>query len=138
MLSNFNAGKIGAIKIAYTKFVNNVTFQPTILTLLPIVKQDTKPEASAHANVLTEFEPSAEAVLATALPFYLSSIIYSAIMESQLSEQGSRRNAMESATNNANDMIDNLSLRYNRRRQGAITQEILEIVAGANAQTQSD
>ena len=133
LLSSYNNEKIGQIKIAYTKFINNLLFEPTILTLLPITKLATA-AASEQPLVLMEFEPNADAILETALPFYLSSLIYSAIMESQLSEQGSRRNAMQNATNNAKDMIDHLSLEYNRQRQSSITQEILEIVAGANAQ----
>jgi F-type H+-transporting ATPase subunit gamma len=82
---------------------------------------------------IMSFEPSPEEVLAQILPKYLSSIIYGALKESVASEHGARMTAMEAATNNANDMIEKLSLQYNRARQSAITQEITEIVGGAEA-----
>ena len=81
-----------------------------------------------------EYEPSPEAVFDKLVPRYVASLLYGAIVESFASEQASRRTAMENATDNATEMIDNLSLLYNRARQGAITQEITEIVGGASAQ----
>ena len=131
ILSLYNLKEVQSIKIAYTKFINNVTFEATILNLLPILK---KPTEYKGLSALTEFEPSADAVLNNATPLYANSIIYSTIMESQVSEQASRRNSMENATNNAEELNDKLSLQYNRKRQASITQEILEIIAGANAQ----
>ncbi len=133
VLSLFNQGQVQIIKLAYTKFVNNVTMEPAILNLLPITKDQVNAGSKNH-QVMTEFEPSAKAVLETAIPFYMNSLIYSSIIESQVSEQASRRNAMENATNNADEMLNKLSLLYNRRRQSAITQEIIEIISGANAQ----
>lgn len=137
IISLFNNQQVDAIKLAYTKFINNVTMEPKILTLLPIVKGSEEKEPAKSNLVLTEFEPNAERVLETAIPFYMNSLIYSSIIESQVSEQASRRNAMESASNNTEDMLNKLSLIYNRRRQGAITQEIIEIVSGSNAQNES-
>ena len=135
LLSSFNNNEIEAINIGYTKFINNVTFQPTILALLPIVKQTQNINKTKEGyKIETDFEPDPETVLENVLPLYVNSIIYSAVIESQVSEQASRRNAMENATKNAHDMVEKLSLEYNHMRQAAITQEILEIVAGANAQ----
>ncbi|AGM25705.1 F0F1 ATP synthase subunit gamma [Spiroplasma syrphidicola EA-1] len=132
ILSQFNQGTFNCIKIAYTKFINNVTFEPTILQLLPIAK---KPLGeNSKERVLTEFEPDPQTILDNAVPMYLNAIFFSTIVESQVSEQASRRVAMENATDNAHDMLDDLSLEYNRKRQAAITQEISEIIAGANAQ----
>ncbi|WP_368486320.1 ATP synthase F1 subunit gamma [Spiroplasma sp. DGKH1] len=133
LLSGFNNGQYDEIKIAYTKFINNVTFEPTILQLLPIAK-NSQQETEKNDNVITEFEPDPATILASAVPMYLNAIIFSAIVESQVSEQASRRTAMENATDNASDMLEKLSLEYNRKRQAAITQEISEIVAGASAQ----
>lgn len=133
ILSGFNGNTYDEIKIAYTKFINNVTFEPTILQLLPIIKV-TQHEEPKHINVITEFEPDPATILENAVPMYLNTILFSSIVESQVSEQASRRVAMENATDNANAMLEKLSLLYNRKRQAAITQEITEIVAGAGAQ----
>ncbi len=133
ILSMYNQKKINCIKIAYTRFVNNVTFEPLVLQLLPITKIKAS-QNKFHPNVITEFDPSAEAVLDDTIPLYLNAILYSSVLESQLSEQASRRNAMQNATNNANDLIDKLSISYNRRRQANITQELIEIISGVNAQ----
>ncbi|ELL44509.1 ATP synthase F1 subunit gamma [Spiroplasma melliferum] len=133
ILSGFNGNTYDEIKIAYTKFINNVTFDPTILQLLPIIKA-TQHEEPKHINVITEFEPDPTTILENAVPMYLNTILFSSIVESQVSEQASRRVAMENATDNANAMLEKLSLLYNRKRQAAITQEITEIVAGAGAQ----
>lgn len=134
VLALYNKGDIDAINIAYTKFINNVIFEPTILPLLPI-RKITPPHQSTHQNVLVEFDPNPEVVLDNALPLYLNTVFYACVYESFLSEQASRRNAMQSANKNAEDMINDLSLKYNRARQSAITQEIIEIVSGAGADT---
>lgn len=133
ILSGFNSNTYDEIKIAYTKFINNVTFEPTILQLLPIVKASSK-EETKHLHVITEFEPDPATILENAVPMYLNTILFSTIVESQVSEQASRRVAMENATDNANAMLEKLSLLYNHKRQASITQEITEIVAGAGAQ----
>jgi F-type H+-transporting ATPase subunit gamma len=123
----FNNKEIERIKLVYTKFINSISFQPTVLQLLPIAKINTQ------QNSLFEFEPDAQTVLETTILLYLNTIIYSAISESQVSEQASRRLAMENATNNANELKDNLTLQYNRSRQAKITQEIAEIIAAADS-----
>lgn len=120
---------ISKINIIYTKFINNVVQESEIKTLFPLeIKTDHK---SVHTEI--EFEPSAEEVLKNAIPLYLSSLIYALGAASKLSEMASRRNAMENATDNAQEIEQTLILEYNSTRQGLITQEITEIVSGADA-----
>ncbi|AJK51103.1 ATP synthase F1 subunit gamma [Mycoplasma capricolum] len=116
------------IKIVYTKFINNVTFEPAIIRIFPIIKLENN---FKHSQSLV-FEPDAEQILSSTILIYINAIIYGTIIESQVSEQASRRIAMENATNNGKNLEQTLSLKYNRQRQGAITQEISEIVSGAN------
>ncbi len=127
--------KYDSIKIAYTSFINNVNYEAKILDLLPIVKiKSDKEILKNNAAVLIEFEPSVEEILEGTIILYLNTILYSTVLESQVSEHISRRVAMENATNNANDLKDKLVLMYNRKRQDGITQEITEIVSGSDAQ----
>lgn len=116
------------IYVVYTQFVSMMTQSPMVMQVLPIPydKAAAKPSKS-----VTLYEPSAQAVFNAIVPEYISGMFYGALSESWASELGARRNAMDSASKNAGEMIDDLSLRYNRARQAAITQEITEIVAGA-------
>lgn len=132
LLSKFNNKETDAIKIAYTRYINTVTTIPTIIDLLPITVTKTDKESSL---IQTDFEPDANTVINSAIPLYVGAIIYGALVESQVSEQALRRLAMENASNNAKEMKDKLLISYNRARQGAITQEISEIIGGANAQS---
>ncbi|AHI53465.1 F0F1 ATP synthase subunit gamma [Spiroplasma sabaudiense Ar-1343] len=131
ILAKFTNEEFDEIQIAYTKFINNVTFEPTLLQLFPIVKIE---NSKAIRVAETIFEPSAEEVLEASVMLYINTIIFGTIIESQVSEQASRRMAMENATKNGKELSDNLSIVYNRKRQNTITQEITEIVSGANAQ----
>lgn len=133
LLSQYEDGKVGEIYLAYTVFKNTVVQKPTLIKLLPVQKQAFADgeEQSAHASMT--FEPSPEETLRLIIPKYINSMIYGALMESLASENGARMSAMDSATNNANELIGKLSLQYNRARQGNITQELTEIVAGADA-----
>ncbi|WP_041137981.1 ATP synthase F1 subunit gamma [Beduini massiliensis] len=124
--------KIGHIKIIYTEFVNNLRYVPHAVTLLPVTAD--KFVKSSHANKETLFEPSPEAVLEQLIPMYLQAVIYGYLVESITSENASRRTSMENANDNAEELIEDLLLKYNQARQTAITNEISEIVAGANAQ----
>lgn len=124
--------EIREIKVIYTQFVNNLTFVPKVLTLLPVNSQDFKD--IEVTNKFTIFEPSADEVLNHLIPMYLQSVIYGCLMESVTSENAARRISMENATDNAEELIEDLLLKYNQARQTAITNEISEIVAGANAQ----
>ena len=121
-------GQIDAVCVAYTDFVSVLSQTPAIKKLLPLLP----PEQTTQAGNDMIYEPDSETVFATIVPEYLGGVIYGALCESRASEQVARRGAMDAATQNAQEMIDQLSLKYNRARQAAITQEITEIVAGAN------
>ncbi|MBS7217081.1 MAG: ATP synthase F1 subunit gamma [[Clostridium] spiroforme] len=124
--------EIRKIKIVYTEFVNNLTFKPRIVTLLPIDPDDfDRIEISKKATL---FEPSSQEVLDNLIPMYLQAVIYGYVIESSTSENAARRISMENATDNADELTEQLLLKYNQARQTAITNEISEIVAGANAQ----
>ena len=149
LLTQYSKGEIGEIYIAYTNFKNTVTQEPVLAKLLPISaedfsnseKQETATAKAVAENVseaqknklLMNFEPSPEEVLDQVVPKYMSNIIFGAFLEAVASENGARMQAMDSATSNADDMIASLSLKYNRARQSAITQELTEIIAGADA-----
>lgn len=123
---DFAAARFDEIALGYTAFVS-VLQQPKTLALLPLAPV----QQAAAGEPLTLCEPDAETVLSAIIPEYLGGLVYGALCESVASEQAARRTAMDSATKNAEDMIADLSLQYNRARQGAITQEITEIVAGS-------
>lgn len=123
--------KIDAIQILTTKFKTMLSYEPCILDVLPIAQEESSKSDKIAPEML--FEPTPEAVLKKIMPMYLSNSVYQAILEAQASELASRMAAMSNATNNADDMIRTLTIDYNKARQGAITQEISEVVSGANA-----
>lgn len=133
VLEAFCNNEVGEIYIAYTVFKNTVTQIPTLKKLLPMDVAEETEEKSVQDLVMMNYEPDAEEALDLIIPKYMNSLIYGALMEAVASENGARMQAMESATNNAADMIADLSLKYNRARQSTITQELTEIVAGASA-----
>ena len=124
------AKEFDEIHVAYTNFVSVLSQTADARQLLPLIPEDREVSGS---RVVTLYEPEPEEVFASIVPEYLGGIIYGALCESRCAEQAARRTAMDSATSNAEDMIADLSLKYNRARQAAITQEITEIVAGAEA-----
>lgn len=132
LLKAYADGAIGEIYIAYTSFINTVVHEPKLVRLLP-VDASAFEENNESDNIPMNYEPSEGEALNMLIPKYVYSIIYGAFMESVASENGARMQAMDSATNNAEEMIDKLTVQYNRARQGAITQELTEIIAGANA-----
>ncbi len=132
LLSAYTAGEIGEIYLAYTHFKNTVSHEPRLMKLLP-VSVDMMEEPETHENLLMNYEPNEEEALDEIIPKYLTSLFYGALTEAVASENGARMQAMDSATSNAEEMIDDLTLKYNRARQAAITQELTEIIAGANA-----
>ncbi len=132
VLEAYAAGEIGEIYLAYTHFKNTVSHEPTLLRLLP-VQVDEKDLTTENTDLLMNFEPNEEEALDMIIPKYITSLIYGALVEAVASENGARMQAMDSATSNAEDMINDLSLKYNRARQGSITQELTEIIAGAEA-----
>lgn len=129
-LEMFTNDSVGEVHIIYTKFVNSLTFRAEDLKLLPVEVE--KKEVSGPTQELM-IEPDANEVLNELLPFYFNSVIYGSLIESHVSEQASRRTAMENATDNAEEISGKLLIQYNKARQSAITQEITEVVAGANA-----
>ena len=129
----YENGEVAKVEFIYTRFVNSLTFLPTCLTLLPINPDDFKKVEKSADYAETQFEPNPMVVLDQLLPLYFESTLYGKLVESHVSEQASRRTAMENATDNADEIREQLSLQYNKARQGAITQEITEVVAGANA-----
>ena len=131
VLNAFSNGEIGEIYLAYTHFKNTVSHEPTLMKLLP-VEIDVE-EAQDESNVLMNYEPNEEEALSMIIPKYITSLFYGALVEAVASENGARMQAMDSATSNAEDMIADLTLKYNRARQSSITQELTEIIAGANA-----
>lgn len=133
VLEDFAEGKIGEIYLVYTEFKNTVTHVPTWLKLLPVEISAEEEEDEADKLTLMNYEPEAEEALDLIIPKYINSLIYGGLMQSFASENGARMQAMDSATTNAEEMISDLELKYNRARQGAITQELTEIIAGANA-----
>ena len=125
--------EVDEIKIIYTQFRSTISYVPAVVTLLP-ASFEVEEDKEVKKNLsLTRFEPSPEAVLEYLIPKYINSVIYGALIESSASESGSRRMAMENASDNAEEMIKVLELAKNRARQAAITQEISEIVGGAEA-----
>lgn len=152
MLSDFTQGKINEIYVAYTFFKNTVVHVPRLMKLLPIDIEDIKIQDEETElinkkvdfnlyqsqyidteNMIMNYEPNDETILDLVVPKYLTAIIFGAQTSSIASENGARMTAMDSATNNADELIGELSIQYNRARQSAITSEITEIIAGANA-----
>ena len=135
VLEAFSKGEISEIYLAYTVFKNTVSHIPTLIRLLPVDTSvmDMEEESEIDKLTLMNYEPNPEEALEMIIPKYMNSLIYGAFVEAVASENGARMQAMDSATNNAEDMIDELELTYNRARQSSITQEITEIIGGANA-----
>ncbi len=137
VLDDFVNGEIGEIYLAYTGFKNTVVHVPTLLKLLPVEVADKEDKSGVEdaqkSAAPMNFEPEDDAALDLIIPKYVTSLIFGGLVESVASENGARMQAMDSATSNAEEMIDHLTLMYNRARQGSITQELTEIIAGANA-----
>lgn len=133
VLKAFTEGEIGEIYLAYTHFKNTVSHEPTLIKLLPVEIDDADSEAETDHHLLMNYEPNEEEALNLIIPKYVTSLLYGALVEAVASENGARMQAMDSATSNADEMISDLTLKYNRARQGSITQELTEIIAGAEA-----
>lgn len=135
LLDAFGRGEIGEIYLAYTSFKNTVVHVPKLIKLLPFTMEVSGDSETGEpkAQALMNYEPNEEEVLDMIIPKYMSSLIFGALQEAVASENGARMTAMDSATNNAEEMLGKLELQYNRARQGSITQELTEIIAGANA-----
>ena len=133
-METYKNGEVDEVNLVYTEFISALSQEPKIVKLLPVTIDNTNTEKEVKkGKAAVQYLPSADAVLGYVLPKYVSGSVYGAIAESFASEQAARRTAMESATDNANEMISKLELVYNRARQAAVTQEISEIVGGAAA-----
>ena len=133
VLSAFENGEISEIYLAYTGFKNTVVHIPTLLKLLPVEVSEEEEAAQEDDHVMMNFEPEDEEALNLLIPKYITSLIYGGMIEAIASENGARMQAMDAATSNAEEMIEDLTLQFNRARQSSITQELTEIIAGANA-----
>ncbi len=130
LTAEFEAGEVHEVYLAFNDFKSVMTQEPTFKRILPLSVEGTEPTGD---EVEYAYEPGAEQVLDTLLPLYLQTILFQGFLETEAGEHASRMTAMDSATRNAGDLIDALSLQYNRARQAAITKELIEIVSGAAA-----
>ena len=135
LLNAFKKGEIGEIYLAYTHFKNTVVHEPVLMKLLPVEtgSMDVEESEEATEDIPMNFEPKEQETLDLIIPKYVTSLIYGGMVESVASENGARMQAMDAATSNAEELVSKLTLQYNRARQGSITQELTEIIAGANA-----
>ena len=131
LIREYDAGNIGEVYIAYSAFINTVTQQSRLVRLLPIDTENVDIDREAQAPM--NFESDEEEALSALIPKYMTNYIYGAFNEAVASENGARMQAMDSATSNAEEIMEDLELEYNRARQSSITQELTEIIAGANA-----
>ncbi len=132
VLSRFSAEEFDVAKIYYSKFQSVISQIPTEQQVIP-ASFDAPEEGDAAASTIYDYEPSEEGILADLLPRAVATQIFSALLENGASEQGARMSAMDNATRNAGDMIDKLTIEYNRTRQAVITNELIEIISGAEA-----
>ena len=132
IISLFENDEFGMCKVIFNKFVSAITQEVTFKSLIPADIQKNEDEVN-DSNSIYEFEPSEEEILNDLLPRNLATQLFSSQMESTASELAARMTAMDNATRNAGDMIDNLTLQYNRTRQAVITKELIEIISGAEA-----
>ena len=131
MLEKYCGGQVDEVFLCYTEFISPLQQEVRCIQLLPAHFSRVEDEKPTGTHVLTEYDPSPEAVFEAIIPEYMYGVLYGAVVESYCAEQCARRMAMEAASDNAGEMIDNLNLSYNQARQAAITQEITEIVAGS-------
>lgn len=129
----FDSRQVDAVYLMYTAFQSLLVHVPTTLRLLPVEEPQLEKTSSEKPVCFTEYEPAGEAFLSSVIPQYVNACIYGALAESAVCEQSARMTGMDAAVKSSDELIDNLTLRYNRARQGAITQELSEIVGGYNA-----
>ncbi|MGX7952169.1 F0F1 ATP synthase subunit gamma [Tsuneonella sp. HG249] len=129
VMEMFEAGKFDVAHLFYSKFKSALTQEPTRLQIIPVPAT----ESAATSQAAVEYEPDEEEILAELLPRYLKTQVFGALLENQASEQGASMTAMDNATRNAGELINKLTIQYNRSRQAAITTELIEIIAGAEA-----
>lgn len=130
IIEKYRNNEITSIRVFYTKFNNSVSFEPETKQLLPFTSSDNQEDVLSAETI---FEPDAQTILDRLIPMTITSMVYRLYLESKTSEQAFRRIAMENATDNAEEIVEDLTLKYNQSRQAAITQELSEIIAGADA-----
>jgi F-type H+-transporting ATPase subunit gamma len=134
VLAMFEAGEFDVATVYFSEFKSVITQKPTALQIIPAkLPQGAAPATAGGQQAIYEYEPSENEILSELLPRNIASQIFRGLLENAASEQGARMSAMDSATRNAGDMIDKLTLRYNRARQANITKELIEIISGAEA-----
>ena len=134
IVDRFNAGEFDVAHLAYANFRSTLLQEPTVDQIIPVeVPANAAPVASGPAQAAIEYEPDEEEILAALLPKNVAIQVYRALLENQAGFYGSQMTAMDNATRNAGDMINKLSIKYNRQRQAAITTELVEIISGAEA-----
>ena len=132
LIARFEAGEFDVATIFFAAFQNVVSQVPTAQQVIP-AKFDAVETEAEHTGMVYDYEPSEEAILATLLPSGVATAIFAALLENGASEQGARMSAMDNATRNAGEMIDKLTIQFNRSRQAVITNELIEIISGAEA-----
>lgn len=130
VINEYLKGTYHEIHLIYSEYRNSLVFTPRDYKILPLGRQEIDNDDLSYGPIL---EPSGQELVDTLMPIYIKTILNSKILESEVCEQASRSNAMENATDNAQEILDELQIQFNKARQGAITQEITEIVAAANA-----
>lgn len=133
VLEAYTKGEVGEIYMAYTNFKNTVSQEAKLIKLLPLNIDELPHEEEEDDRILMNYEPEADEALDVLIPKYIGNLLYGAFVEALASENGARMQAMDSATTNADNMIADLSLKYNQARQASITQELTEIIAGSEA-----
>jgi F-type H+-transporting ATPase subunit gamma len=133
VLDRFDAGDFDVASIFFAKFKSVISQEPTAQQIIPATFEGYEEDADAGASNLYEYEPDEEQILADLLPRGVATQIFAALLENGASEQGARMSAMDNATRNAGEMIDKLTIEYNRSRQAVITNELIEIISGAEA-----
>lgn len=133
IVARFNAGEFDVAHLFFARFRSALVQEPTELQLIPVAIAGAEGDAPAAATAAADYEPDEELILAELLPRNLSVQLFRALLENAASEEGSRMTAMDNSTRNAGDMINKLTITYNRTRQAAITKELIEIISGAEA-----
>jgi F-type H+-transporting ATPase subunit gamma len=129
----FEAGKFDVAHLVYPTFQSALVQNPTVQQLIPVPAPEGAGTAATGGDAVVEYEPDEEAILEELLPRYVKTQVFGALLEISASEQGASMTAMDNATRNAGDLINKLTIQYNRSRQAAITTELIEIIAGAEA-----
>ena len=133
IVDRFQSGRFDVAHIAYANFKSTLVQEPTVEQIIPIRPPETSDEKGASVNSMVEYEPDEEEILTALLPRNIAVQVYRALLENQAGFYGSQMTAMDNATRNAGDMINRLTIQYNRTRQAAITTELVEIISGAEA-----